>query len=131
MSLIEVATMLEIPVGKTKHVEVQGEEILIANVNGKFYAVSDRCGHQNAPLSKGAFDGRFVTCPLHGARFDVTTGKMASGPVAHNFPGIDVAPKELLKELKGIGEMTSLIKVHNLETFEVKTSEGKILLKVN
>lgn len=42
---IEVGTTKEIPVGKMKHVEFTDREILIANVEGKFYAIDDRCGH--------------------------------------------------------------------------------------
>lgn len=130
MSYIEVANTNELPVGKIKHVEVDEVEILLVNVEGKFFAISDRCGHQNAPLSKGELEGKIVTCPLHHARFDVTTGKVLSGPVAHAFPGIESAPKELLEALQGIGEMTSHIKVHGLETFETKVEDGKVLIKV-
>jgi nitrite reductase/ring-hydroxylating ferredoxin subunit len=45
---LEVAKVKEIPDGKMKHVEVDGKEVLIANVGGKFSAISDRCGHTNA-----------------------------------------------------------------------------------
>jgi nitrite reductase/ring-hydroxylating ferredoxin subunit len=45
---VEVARVNEIPYGKMKHVEVEGKEALIANLGGKFYARSDRCGHMNA-----------------------------------------------------------------------------------
>jgi nitrite reductase/ring-hydroxylating ferredoxin subunit len=47
---VEVAKVNEIPDGKMKHVEVDGKEVLIASVGGKFYAISDRCGHMNALL---------------------------------------------------------------------------------
>jgi nitrite reductase/ring-hydroxylating ferredoxin subunit len=50
---VDVAKVDEIPAGKTKHVEIDGKEIMIANVNGKFYALDDRCGHMNALLSMG------------------------------------------------------------------------------
>ena len=43
-NFVEVARVNEIPDGKMKHVEVEGKEALIANVGGKFYAISDRCG---------------------------------------------------------------------------------------
>jgi nitrite reductase/ring-hydroxylating ferredoxin subunit len=73
--IIEVAKTDEIPVGKTKHVEVNGKEIMIANVDGKYFALNDRCGHSSALLSMGSIDENLVTCPLHGAQFDLTTGK--------------------------------------------------------
>jgi nitrite reductase/ring-hydroxylating ferredoxin subunit len=63
---IEVGKVSEISDGKMKHIEVDGEEVLIANVGGKFYAISDRCGHMNALLSMGNLTGNTVTCPFHG-----------------------------------------------------------------
>ncbi len=63
-----------------KHVEIDGKEIMIANVEGKFYAIGDRCGHMSARLSMGTLTNTVVTCPLHFSRFDVTTGKLVSGP---------------------------------------------------
>jgi nitrite reductase (NADH) small subunit/3-phenylpropionate/trans-cinnamate dioxygenase ferredoxin subunit len=73
--VVEVAGKQEIPVGKTKHVEVDGKEIAIVNINGKYYAFDDRCGHSSARLSMGVINGNVVTCPFHGAQFDCTTGK--------------------------------------------------------
>ena len=54
---VEVGKVNEIPDGKMKHVEVDGKEVLIAKVGGKFYAISDRCGHMNALLSMGNLTG--------------------------------------------------------------------------
>jgi len=56
---------MDIPPGKTRHVEAEGIEIVLANVAGKIYAVSERCGHMNAPLSKGTLYENIITCPLH------------------------------------------------------------------
>jgi anthranilate 1,2-dioxygenase ferredoxin subunit len=48
---------------------------MIANLNDKVYALSDRCAHNNAPLSMGHIQEGIVTCPIRGARFDIATGK--------------------------------------------------------
>jgi nitrite reductase/ring-hydroxylating ferredoxin subunit len=53
MNSVEVASVDDVPVGTIRHVEAKGIEIVLANVKGTIYAVSERCGHQNAPLSKG------------------------------------------------------------------------------
>jgi nitrite reductase/ring-hydroxylating ferredoxin subunit len=45
---VEVAKVNEIPDGKMKHFEVNNKEMMLANLDGKFYALSDRCGHTNA-----------------------------------------------------------------------------------
>ena len=79
--LVKVCDLSEIPIGKMKHFEVDGKEILIANVDGKFYAIGDRCGHMSARLSMGTLDKNIVICPQHFSRFDVITGKVVSGPV--------------------------------------------------
>ena len=51
-----------------------------------FYAVSDTCGHNRAPLSRGKLDGCIVECPLHFAQYDVRTGKLVDGPIAADLP---------------------------------------------
>jgi len=81
MSFVKVAKAGEILAGAMKHVEIGETEICIANVNGTFYAIGDRCGHENARLSRGSLMGTIVTCPMHASQFDVTSGKMMSGPV--------------------------------------------------
>lgn len=59
---------------------VAGKEILVANVNGKHYAIPDRCTHNNGDLSKGILDGNTLTCPKHGQKFDLTTGRSIQSP---------------------------------------------------
>lgn len=55
---------------------VKGKPILVANVNGKFFAVDAICPHMNGYLPSGKLDKNEVVCPVHHARFDVTTGKL-------------------------------------------------------
>ena len=76
---VKVAEARDIPVGKMMHVEVDGNEILIANVGEKFYAVGDRCPHLHARVSEGTLNNAIVTCPRHLSTFDVRTGKVLSG----------------------------------------------------
>ena len=80
MVYTKVARASEIPAGSMKMMMVAGREILVANVNGKYYAIPDRCTHNNGDLSKGTLEGNVVTCPKHGQRFDLTTGKSIQGP---------------------------------------------------
>jgi len=85
-SYVKVAKTGDVPAGKMIHVEVEGKEILIANVEGKFYAVGDRCPHMSALLSKGTLNKTIVTCPRHFSSFDVITGK----PISGNTQGLQV-----------------------------------------
>jgi 3-phenylpropionate/trans-cinnamate dioxygenase ferredoxin subunit len=76
----KAARASEIPAGSMKMIMVAGREILVANVNGKHYAIANRCTHSNGDLSKGTIEGNIVTCPKHGQKFDLTTGKSIQGP---------------------------------------------------
>ena len=57
-------------------------DICVTRVNGHVYAIEDRCGHMNGPLSRGEIDGDVVSCPMHAARFSLVTGEMISPPVS-------------------------------------------------
>ena len=80
MVYTKVARASEIPAGSMKMMMVAGREILVANVNGKYYAIPNRCTHNNGDLSKGTLEGNIMTCPKHSQRFDLTTGKSIQGP---------------------------------------------------
>ena len=75
-----VATMSDIPQGQGTVVEVDGNEIAVFNVHGEFYAINNTCTHRGGPLGEGNLQGKVVTCPWHGAQFDVTTGQVVSPP---------------------------------------------------
>lgn len=55
-------------------------DVAVFNVDGSFFATHDRCTHKEGPMSDGALEGSTVTCPYHGAQFDVTTGAVLCGP---------------------------------------------------
>ena len=79
---VRVAKASEIPVGQIKPVEVAGKRLLVCHTEGGFYAVDDTCTHDNGPLADGFLDGAAIECPRHGARFDVTTGRVLCLPAA-------------------------------------------------
>lgn len=80
MALVAVARTSEVVPGSMKRVIVEGREILLANVGGTFYAISERCTHLGGHLSRGTIQDGIVTCPRHGSRFDVRTGQAVNGP---------------------------------------------------
>lgn len=79
MGYLKVTTVSEIAPGQAMMFQINEAIVSIFNVDGKFYAVDDRCPHRGAPLSEGVVNGTTVTCPWHGAKFDVTNGKLVSG----------------------------------------------------
>jgi len=60
--------------------DAAGREIAVANIDGRYYAVSDICTHFRCSLSEGELDGPILTCICHGSRFDVSTGEVQRGP---------------------------------------------------
>jgi nitrite reductase/ring-hydroxylating ferredoxin subunit len=87
---VAVAKTADIPPDGMKCVAVERARVLLANVDGRFFAISDICGHRNAPLSRGRLAGHIVECPLHFAQFDVRTGKLVDGPIAVDVPAYEV-----------------------------------------
>ena len=59
---------------------MEGQLIVLANVEGSLYALQDRCTHQDYPLSDGELDGTRLECIYHGARYDVRTGRAVQLP---------------------------------------------------
>ena len=66
--------------GQGMQVPLEGKVLALFNVDGKFYAIDDTCTHAGASLAEGAVAGTVVTCPWHGATFDITTGRVLSPP---------------------------------------------------
>jgi len=65
---------------ETLRVEIDGQVIAIAKLDGIFYAFQEFCTHRFGPLSEGDFKGFDVQCPWHNSCFDVRTGKVTNGP---------------------------------------------------
>ena len=78
--LIKVAHKNDFPPGTAKTVSANNKVIAVFNIGGKYYAINDECSHAAGPLSEGEINGTTVTCPLHGAQFDVTTGAVLREP---------------------------------------------------
>jgi 3-phenylpropionate/trans-cinnamate dioxygenase ferredoxin subunit len=74
-SYVTVARLADIPQGQVKVVDVAGERVAVANVEGSLYAIEDRCSHDDGPLGEGTLRGGEIECPRHGARFEVKTGR--------------------------------------------------------
>lgn len=127
-AFVEVAKLDEVPAGKMKHIELNGKEIMIVNLDGKFYALNDRCSHTNAPLSMGHIQDSILTCPMHGARFDITTGKKVSDPKMPSF-NIDSLPVNMQKYMEYAGQLLSRIKTYDQDTI-VRVEGNSIKLKV-
>ena len=70
----------EIPQNGMAKFTIDGETILVARINGEFFAISDTCSHAGSSLSEGKLENYSVQCPHHGGVFDLRTGEAISFP---------------------------------------------------
>ncbi|MCL5878038.1 MAG: Rieske 2Fe-2S domain-containing protein [Candidatus Bathyarchaeota archaeon] len=105
---IRVADISEIEAGKTKKVTAGDMEVLIVNFDGVFHAVDSLCTHYGGDLSEGKLEGNILTCPIHGAKFVVTTGKVVSPPT----------------------EPLDRPEIENLPTYPLKIENQEIFIKI-
>ena len=75
MGFVKVANTSELTNGSKKKIYVGDKVILLSNVNGSYYAISDKCPHMGGSLGEGVLKDGIITCPKHGAKFDVKTGE--------------------------------------------------------
>ena len=113
----------EIAPGGMKTVEINGDEIVICNCGGTYYAVQRRCGHVNAPLDMGTLDGTYLTCAMHCVQFDVTTGEALSGPVPPYF-GHETPPPMMGEYLQNIGMLMKHVRTESIRTYATKLEAG-------
>jgi len=86
----KVAEVSELAPGTGKEVDVSGQQIALFNIDGTYYAIGNACTHRGGSLSEGKVEGTRVTCPLHGAEFEVTTGKNLTPPAPGEVPSYKV-----------------------------------------
>jgi nitrite reductase/ring-hydroxylating ferredoxin subunit len=106
---VYAAKTSEIPAGETKKLPLGDFGVLIANVEGAFYAVDALCTHYGGDLSAGKLEGKILTCPVHGAKFDITNGKVYSPPT----------------------EPLDRPEIENLITHPLKIMNGEIYIKIS
>jgi 3-phenylpropionate/trans-cinnamate dioxygenase ferredoxin component len=83
---VKIADTKDIQSSQMKAVEVAGEKICVANIEGKYYAIGNVCTHVGGPLAEGTLEGYEVECPWHGSKFDVRTGKPTRPPATRSEP---------------------------------------------
>jgi nitrite reductase/ring-hydroxylating ferredoxin subunit len=89
----KVADLKALPPGKSACVEFDGETVALFNVGGTVYAIANTCTHRGGPLSEGEVEGTTVTCPWHGAHFDLKTGAAVGPPATQSVKRYQVTVK--------------------------------------
>ena len=75
MGYVKIAAISDVLPGEKKKFTLNNKTVLLANVDGAFYALDNKCPHLGGSLSDGEMEGGTLACPRHGAKFDVRTGK--------------------------------------------------------
>src|SRR2546428_10656017 len=104
---MKVATTDELEDQQAKLVEVEGQKLALFRVGEAFYALSDTCTHRGGPLSEGTVEGAEVTCPWHGARFDIKTGAVMGPPAGREVKSYPVRVAGADVEIE-VGSLDSL-----------------------
>jgi 3-phenylpropionate/trans-cinnamate dioxygenase ferredoxin subunit len=111
MVMEQVCKASDVPKAAMKGFTVKGRQILVANVDGNFYAVDAICPHMNGYLPSGKLEKNEVVCPVHRARYDVMTGKLMNN--------VSV----IMRVATGGG-------ARDLQTFKVKVEADDILVDI-
>src|SRR5919206_4683570 len=103
---VKVADVKDIQPSQMKEVEVNGQNICLVNVDGKYYAIGSICTHEGGPLADGTLEGYEVECPWHNSKFDVRTGEVTSPPASEPEPSyeIKVDGNSILIKMHGKGK---------------------------
>ena len=90
MQYVPVAKISQVPEGESIHINVNGQAVLLCQVDGQFFAVSAICPHAGQKLYGGRLQGFEVVCPLHRARFDVRNGACTAAPATQSLASFPV-----------------------------------------
>jgi ferredoxin-NADP reductase/nitrite reductase/ring-hydroxylating ferredoxin subunit len=122
---VKVANAKDIQPSQMKEVEVNGENICVANVEGKFYAIGSICTHEGGPLADGTLEGYEVECPWHNSKFDVRTGEVISPPASEPEPAyeVKVGGDNILIKTQGKGRSLPQIELTLLEKDKIEGTD--------
>jgi 3-phenylpropionate/trans-cinnamate dioxygenase ferredoxin subunit len=90
VEFVEIAPASELPNGERLFVDVGDVHVVIFNIAGQFFAISDVCSHDDGPVGDGDLEDFKIICPRHGAEFDIRTGKVVSMPAVVDIPAYPV-----------------------------------------
>jgi nitrite reductase/ring-hydroxylating ferredoxin subunit len=126
--LRKIARKTDIAIGGLKEFDVDGREIMLCNDNGSFYAIERRCGHMNAPCEMGTLRGHILTCPMHFAQFDITTGKALKKAFIKSEP--EGLPDKFRNFFEHKEELVEKITTCDMKTFAVTIEGDEIFVEI-
>ncbi len=106
-----VCSVSDIPAGSMKGFTVNGKQVLVAHAEGSFFAMDAICSHNQGYLPDGTLSGKTVTCPVHGAQYDLATG-------------------EVLRNVPWLIKMGTHSAASGLNTYPVTEKDGQVFVEV-
>lgn len=90
MGWVRIGDASDIGEGEVSAFAVGERSIAVANIEGDLQAFDDMCSHKRCSLAEGELDGTTISCPCHGAAFDVLTGEVLNGPATEPIDVFEV-----------------------------------------
>jgi len=75
MTRTKIATTSDVSADKVLKANADGQSVLVAKVGDQYCAIANKCPHLGLPMAKGKFENGVITCPFHGSKFEICTGK--------------------------------------------------------
>jgi nitrite reductase/ring-hydroxylating ferredoxin subunit/uncharacterized membrane protein len=97
---VKVGPVTDFPENTMRRVDVDGMPALVVRLDGTLRAIAADCSHAGGRLEEGDLNGPVVTCPLHGARFDLCSGRALTGPASFSQPVFEVRERRDNVELR-------------------------------
>jgi ferredoxin-NADP reductase/nitrite reductase/ring-hydroxylating ferredoxin subunit len=123
---VKVANTKDIQPSQMKEVEVNGQNICVVNIEGKYYAIGSICTHEGGPLADGTLEGYEVECPWHNSKFDVRTGEVTSPPASEPEPAYEVKVDDdnnILIKTQGMRKSPPQIELSLLEKDKIEGTD--------
>ena len=99
VEFLDIAPASELPPGERLFVEIGGKPLVIFNIAGELFSIADVCSHDDGPVGEGDIEGYNITCPRHGAQFDVRTGHVTQMPAVVDIPAYPVKVQDGMIQL--------------------------------
>ena len=87
---VVIGDTADIAIGERLFVEIDDLSLIVFNLAGVFFAIEDKCSHDNGSLDDGELAEHIIKCPRHGASFDIRSGKALSLPAVVDIPAYPV-----------------------------------------
>jgi len=118
MTNVNIATTSDVSAGKVFKANANGQAVLVAKVGDGYCAIANKCPHLGLPMAKGKLENGVLTCPFHGSKFEMCTGKNVEW--VESFAGIPLPG--MAKKMMAMGKAPT-----DVASFAV-TQDGEALL---